>query len=684
MPDVFSISLVRRTLLAAAAGVTLGSAPLAAQVPDTTTTPDTTVFRVEGIRVQATRPVTTVGGASAVEIDLDALPLPPAATAEEVLREVPMVHLRTNSRGEAEVTIRGSESRQVAVLFDGVPLTLGWDARTDVSILPAGAAQEVTVVRGLSSILHGPNVLGGVVEMNVGRSRDRYAPASLSFSMGGDDRGGFGGTAVGSTPVETEWGGGSVRAGVGFRDSPGMPLPGGVVEPVASNGLRLNTDQRSINGFVSGRYVFDAGPWTSVSAASFDAERGIAGELGVEAPRLWRYPEVNRTVLAWSGGTGWHETPLGRGDMEFSVGYDRGSTVIDSYATRAYDEVDGSERGDDRTTTLRLLGDHTLGARGDLRASWTLARIHHVTTADGESDTYEQQLGSLAAETIWRLLDRPIGGLEGLRLSIGGAWDRGSTPKTAGRESLGTIDDWGGRLGLSAVMNDGATLVHAGVSRRGRFPALRESYSEALNRFVPNPELAPERLVSFETGVTTRVGDAEFQVVGFRNALDGAIRRITLEDGKRMRVNADELKSTGVEFIFSQPLGAATLGGDLMLQTVDLVDPDAVAVQPENMPERSGRLNLRFPFLAGVDALAEAEYTGPQYCQHPDSGADVRLDGGTWLNAVLSKVFSVPGLRVGRRIEARVSAQNLADVALYDQCGLPRAGRLLRFELQVS
>lgn len=662
----------------------VGASPLVAQVPDTTATPDTTVFKVEGIRVQATRPVTTVGGASAIEVDLDALPLPPAATAEEVLRELPMVHVRTNSRGEAEVTIRGSESRQVAVLFDGVPLTLGWDARTDVSILPAGAAKEVTVVRGLSSILHGPNVLGGVVEMNVGTAGGRPEPASMSFSMGGDDRGGFGGTAVGATPFETSSGEGSVRAGIGFRDSPGVPLPGGVAEPIASDGLRLNTDSRNLNGFVSGRYVFDRGPWTSVSAASFDAERGIAGELDAESPRLWRYPEVKRTVLAVSGGTGWHDTPAGRGDLEFSVGYDRGSTVIDSYASRAYDQIDATERGEDRTTTLRLLGDHTLGSRGDLRGSFTLANIRHVTTTGGESDTFEQKLSSLAAESIWRLLSRPVGGVQGLRLSIGGAWDRGSTPQTAGRESLGTIDDWGGRVGLSAVMNDGGTLVHAGLSRRGRFPALRESYSEALDRFQPNPDLAPERLVSFESGVTTRVGDAEFQVVGFRNALDGAIRRITLDDGKRMRINSDELKSTGVEFLFSQPFGAVTLGGDFMLQRVELIDSDATSLEPENMPERAGRVHLRFPLVVGIDALAEAEYTGPQYCQHPDSGADVRLDGGTWLNAVFSKVFSVSGLRIGRQIEARVSASNLADVALYDQCGLPRAGRLLRFEIQVS
>lgn len=81
---------------------------------------------------------------------------------------MPHLHVRTNSRGEAEISTRGSDSRQVAVLVDGVPLTLAWDARADASVIPSSAPQEPTFTRGLSSMLHGPNVLGGVVEVKVG------------------------------------------------------------------------------------------------------------------------------------------------------------------------------------------------------------------------------------------------------------------------------------------------------------------------------------------------------------------------------------------------------------------------------------------------------------------------------------------------------------------------------------
>jgi len=664
----------------------VGGAPVSAQQRDTLRT-DTMVFRIDEIRVQARRPVTTIGGASAIEVTVDSLGLAAAPTVEEVLREIPTVHVRTNSRGEAEISVRGSESRQVAVLVDGVPLTLGWDARTDVSVLPAGATHEVNLVRGLSSILHGPNVLGGVVEMSVARGTTFPQRASAEFSGAYDGVGGYSTAAHAAVPFETGGGRWLVRAGAGLRDSPGAPLAGGVTEPVPTEeSLRLNTDMSSVDGFLALRYARDGGGWLSFAASTFRANRGIAGELGADEPRLWRYPHISRTIVATSAGTGDRATPFGRGDVEASIGVDLGRSEIRSYATRAYDQITGTEDGDDRTLSLRLLADHTLGERGDLRAALTMADIRHDATVDGELSEYQQRLGSLGAETVWRLVDDHDGAIEALRLSVGGALDRGETPLTGGLPSLGTLGDWGARLGLTALTNDGNTLFHAGVSRRGRFPALRETYSEALDRFEPNPDLHPEHLVAVEAGVTTRFGEGELQLVGFHHRLSDAIRRITLPDRRRKRVNSDRLESTGVEVLASQTWGGLSVGGALTLQAVKLIDPaTTLSSEPENLPETAGSAYVRIPLSPTTTLGAEADYTGAQYCQDPNTGADVRLAGGTWLNADVAHVWALPpsGMGILSRLETRLSADNLTDTTLYDQCGLPRPGRLLRFHIRL-
>ena len=651
---------------------------------DTTQT-DTTVFRIEGIQVQSQRPVTTIGGASAVEVQVDMLPIPAAPTGAEVLKEINGIHVRTNSRGQAEISVRGSESRQVAVLLDGVPLTLGYDARTDLSILPATALEEVSFVRGMSTLLHGPNVLGGVVELGVARTGRFPDTRSTRFNASVDHLGGYSTSAAATLPFTTDHGRGMVRGGVGFRDSPGMPLPGGVTEPITTgDDLRLNTDMSNIDGFLAARYAADGGSWASLSATSHRAERGIAAELGADNPRLWRYPDIRRTIVALSGGTGDRVTPFGRGDLEASIGYDTGITDIQSFSSRSYDIIDGEENGDDRTLTLRLLGDHTLGSRGDLRSSLTYADIRHEEVVDGSFRAFEQELLSAAVENVWRLIDEPVGPFSSLRLSYGGAYDRGSTPVTGGLPSLPAIHYWRARVGLSGLVNDGNTMVHFSASRRGRFPALRESYSEALDLFEPNPDLRPEHLRALEVGVTSRVGSGELQVVGFQQTLTDAIRRISLPNGRRQRVISEELSSIGVELLFSQTLGRIDIGGEVTLQAVELTDPATlVNTQPENVPEQAASAYVRIPLGAGVRSTFEADYTGAQFCIDPDSGSDVRLDGGSWFNATLSKVWPWAG-GGGSRVETSVSALNITDTALYDACGLPRAGRLLRFQVSVS
>jgi len=244
------------------------------------------------------------------------------------------------------------------------------------------------------------------------------------------------------------------------------------------------------------------------------------------------------------------------------------------------------------------------------------------------------------------------------------------------------MEGWGARAGLSATVDGGRTLLHAGVSRRGRFPSLREAYSEALDTFVPNPDLGPENLVAMEAGVTTGFGNGELQVVLFRHDLSDAIRRITFPDGRRQRVNSDELESRGVEVFASRSLGPIRAGGDLRLQAVDLIDPGtAISSEPENVPEQEGRAWAEWVPSAGVRLRGEAEYTGPQFCQDPSTGADVELDGGTWLNALVSKVWSVGGPL--DRVETTLRGSNLTDTALYDQCGLPRPGRALTMQVRL-
>ena len=185
-------------VLLAATVMLLGMWPRAtkAQAPDSlrsdTLANYSDAFRLGEIRVVAPRTLTATGGVGAIEIRLDSLASVPVPTLEQALREMPLVRVRVNSRGEAQPSLRGATDRHIAVLVDGVPLTMGWDHRTDLSIVPLTAARSIHLLRGLSSVLYGPNVLAGVVSIDVARGVERLdAPPPATLSAALDDNGGL-------------------------------------------------------------------------------------------------------------------------------------------------------------------------------------------------------------------------------------------------------------------------------------------------------------------------------------------------------------------------------------------------------------------------------------------------------------------------------------------------------------
>ncbi|WP_419165098.1 TonB-dependent receptor [Candidatus Palauibacter sp.] len=678
----------RRLLQWLAAAVVCAGGPggVAGQVPDTLRR-DTTVFRMRELRIEATRPIASVSGASAVRLSLQSPRVAAVPLLEQALRELPFVQVRENSRGEAQLTLRGTESRQLAVLVDGVPLTLGWDARTDLSLIPIDAAREIELFRGISSVLHGPNVLGGVVSIEIGHGS--VDPARrLNGAQGGVDATGamFGGVRLGRTWSSGD-GGLSVQGGGAWRSRDGVPLPGGVTQPAGADPeRRLNSDLDHASAFFTGRYESEAGGWVSMSTFGYRAAKGVPPELHVRSPRRWRIPDTKRFVGTVSAGTAWGRTPLGTGDFEVSIGVDAGDAQIDEFDTLAYEEIVGQEFAEDRTLTLRALSDHELGA-GVLRSALTWAETRHVERlVPGDRSVFRQRLLSLGGEAEFPLAGSGGGFWSGVRISLGASFDRGSTPETGGRQAREAIDDWGARIGGSAQVGRRVRL-HMGASRRVRFPSLRELYSGALGRFVPNPNLAPEALRALESGVTGTIdafgAEVEAQAVLFLQSFSNAIVRTGLGDGRFRRENRRRVDAGGLELLADARWGGLSLGGDLTWQDVNVTDERSpgLSPRPEYQPAIAGGVHVEGPLPAGLRARAAVEVVGRQFCVDPDLGRDVALDPTTRLDLVVSREFAIGG-PMGT-LQTSLSLDNLADAAVFDQCGLPRPGRLLRLQFRL-
>ena len=697
--------LARRCLPGAAAlALVVAARDARAQTPR-----DTSARRVEPVVITGTRTPATIGGAGAVVLRPDSLPIPtlPSPLLDQVLRQTPFVLVRQNSRGEVELSVRGSDSRQGAVLLDGLPLTLGWDHRTDASLIPTTGVERLTLVRGLSSLLTGPNALGGVIELDVNAPARAGGP-SLRVGSGVDQYSARVLSAAGTTPVAIGPGVLTLRGGGGFRQRDGFALSragaagdgvaGGAADPgdLDDADLRTNTDLRQADGFAALRYDLPSGAYVGLMATAYQARRGVAPELHVEEPRLWRYPDASRKLGVLSAGTGDVATPFGRGSLALSLGANASDVEIESFTDRTYQEVDTRELGDELTVTGRLTATHSLPGAARLRLGATLAEVRYDETLDAQDPTaavasrYRQRLSSLGAE-----LELPLGA----RALVGGGVvrDGAETPETGGRPSLGALARWGWRLGSTVSVTESLRL-HASASRRARFPALRELYSGSLDRFDPNPDLRPEQLLGFEAGATLG-GDAtdrpglSMQAVGFHHRLDDAVVRVTLPNRLFRRVNREEIRSTGVELLAgwsSARVPGLSITGDLLAQRVRIHDVTLAAGTPnarraEHQPQLRGSLGVGVPLVLGLQGGASARHTGAQYCQHPDLGRQVELGAQTVGDVAISRSWPQGG-GVGRllgAVRATLAVDNVGDRTVYDQCGLPQPGRTVRLGLEL-
>ena len=140
-----------------------------------------------------------------------------------------------------------------------------------------------------------------------------------------------------------------------------------------------------------------------------------------------------------------------------------------------------------------------------------------------------------------------------------------------------------------------------------------------------------------------------------------------------------------IELLASYGWRQLYVAGDVTLQDTQLNDPTAPELQrrPEYTPWISGSGTVSGPVGFGIKGRARVFHQGAQYCVNPDSGADEKLSAQAWLNLEISRAFSLRDSGAGRLLGLVLSLDNATDAEAFDQCGLPRPGRLLRLGLRV-
>lgn len=585
-----------------------------------------------------------------------------AGTVAESARRVPSAHVQTNSRGEALVYLRGSGERQLVVTLDGAPLTIPWDRRADLGLVPTWALDRVVVATGTPSVAWGPNAMGGALDLVPRQASGEGVLTEIAASGGAPEAGRIGGATV------VRRGALGATLALDAQAYAGDPVASGAALPFsqAPDALRTNTDRRSASGLARLAWTPDAQSTLALTVLHTRADRGVAPEAHLdpasERVRFWRLPDSRQTLAALNART---RTRLWRLRGTAWVGASR--QTIEQYASVEYDTPEAEQVDHDRHAGARLVAELPR-AWGVLRlAGFGLAAEHREREvsllAPAPEERFSHLTGSAGIEAETR---------GSLRLAGGMALDAMAPLATGARPGIDPFSAFALHAGAVWDLTPEARL-RLGGGRKTRFPSMREVFGGALGRFALNPDLRPETAWLAEIGAEAERGPLAGTLVTFARDVSGTIEQVVLEDGRRQRRNLGGSWALGVEST-AQWRAASGVEVDAALTLVH--QRSDAGERLSERPGALGRLGLR---LARGLWRGRAWADGIGGVVSPTPEGRVSLPGAVLFGAEVGRQWLVgPGV-----LEATVRTDNAFDAVLVPQAGLPVPGRTVRVGLRL-
>jgi vitamin B12 transporter len=628
------------------------TAPAAAQEPDTTV--------LDPVVVTATRlPTPRSSVVSTVSIiEGDDLRLQGVGTVAEALRMVAGLSVaESGSWGSAtSLFMRGGESDYVKVLVDGVPVNQPGGAY-DFAGLTLDNIERVEIVRGPASVLYGSDAVAGVVQVFTKRG---YGRTEVEAGVSGGTHG--------SLNVDAYASGGTDEIGFSV----------GVMKSATDGLHEYNSDYDNL-----------------VLSAALTAQPDTRTEAILTA----RYGDSEYHFPTDAAG---QVTDMNafqtRGRFTTSLELSRFVTrAVEARALLALNRATGGmdDRADDHADTVGFFGylsDGTVARRSlDLRANVYLSPAAVFTGGAQIERQTERSAGETLSEfgSFFDSLDvartnRSYYAQLQLEPARGAAVNGGV--RLDDNETFGTFLTY--RVGATYRLCTGS-LVRGSLGRAFKEPTFYENFANTPFA-VGNPDLDPERSLTWELGIEQRVG-AKLVLVGtyFDQKYEDLIQyNAVVEPGDPNYVNVAAAASSGVEIeartAESYPFGLRASYTYLRTEVTDAgldTGPDVGFVEGERLlrrPVHRGTLNAQYG-RSGLGLVAvNFDYVGDRsdrdFSVFPAERVVlphyVRVD----LAGELTVLRSVPS-RTSVTITARV--ENVLDGEHQEVVGFPARGRVI-------
>lgn len=412
-------------------------------------------------------------------------------------------------RNEAMVFVRGFDLRQTPLLIDGIPVYIPYDGYVDLARFTTFDLAEVNVSKGYTSVIYGPNALGGAINLISRRPVKKFELNGATGWLSGGYRG--------NINIGSNLGKFYVQAGASKLNRDSFPLPGNY-KPVKTEegGWRNNsysTDEKySIKvGYTPGKkseyalsYIYQHGKKGTPVYGGGDTLNSL-----YKSPRYWQWPYWDKRSLYFIS-----NTSLGdKGYLKTRFYYDKFKNQLNSYDDTKYMTIS-------RPYAFKsIYDDYTIGGIAEYGNSLWKDKDLLKATVQWKQDVHREHnegepVRTMSDNTYTVGLENELKLPHNLTLLTGlsfnnrtsiKAQDYNSTTKQITDYPSNDNNAFNIQGGLEYRPDDN-NLLSFSVARKTRFATTKDRYSYRLGTAIPNPDLHAEYAVNYDLGYRVRIG----------------------------------------------------------------------------------------------------------------------------------------------------------------------------------
>lgn len=456
-------------------------------------------------------------------------------------------------RNESMVSVRGFDLRQVPVYMDGIPVYVPYDGYVDLARFTTFDLAAVDVSKGFSSVLYGPNSLGGAINLI---SRKPSKKLEYDGALGAINENGY----RGNINIGSNLGKFYVQGGYSYLDRNSTRMSSDFVPMKNEDGGQRDNSYRKDQ-----KVSFKVG-WTPNKKSEYalgyinqQGEKGNPVYAGSDTknsllnnPRFWQWPVWNKESYYFISNSNLDD----QNSLKTRIYYDKFKNTLNSYDDKTYSTMTKGY------AFQSLYDDYTYGGNVEYNTKLIPKNDFKVAVHFKEDVHREHNLGEpvrhfidntilFGIEDVYKVSDQFTvipGASYNIRKNIQ-AQDYNSTTKVVSDYPAADASDaYNLQIGLFYQLNE-AQKLGATVSQKTRFATIKDRYSYRMGTAIPNPTLKPETALNYEVNYTASLfNKITFQTALFYSSITDAILSVSnVQPGRSQMQNFGEAEYRGIE-----------------------------------------------------------------------------------------------------------------------------------------